>query len=250
MHEAQLHDENSFITLTYSPEHLPAGETLVKRHFWNFMKYLRKAIAPIRIRFYMCGEYGEQLGRPHYHALIFGYDFPDKILWKVSRGNPVYTSSMLSKIWDKGFCSIGGVTFQSAAYVARYIMKKINGQLASAHYDTIDKVTGEMTRKIPEYTNMSLKPGIASGWFEKFSMDVYPEDSVILNGKRYKTPRYYDRLLRRQDFGEEFLETIKAHRTSEAEKRAYDSTPERLLVREQVQLSKLERLTRKEIDET
>ena len=78
MHEASLHDENSFLTLTYSDENLPPGGSLHLPDFQNFMKRLRKSIAPKRVRFYHCGEYGDILSRPHYHALLFGYDFDDR----------------------------------------------------------------------------------------------------------------------------------------------------------------------------
>lgn len=237
-----MHEENSFVTLTYAPEFLPEGGTLVKRDFQLFMKRLRK-VTDRGIRFYHCGEYGEEVGRPHYHALLFGYDFPDKKLWKVVRKNAIFTSELLDKTWGKGFCSLGAVTFQSAAYVARYILKKINGDPAQPHYENTDVETGEITNRLPEYTTMSLKPGIGAEWFKKFSSDVFPDDFVVLGGKKFKTPRFYDKLIRRS-CGEEFLETIKATRELNGRKKAYDSTPKRLLVREAVQLSKVERLRR------
>ena len=142
VHEAQLHDQSSFITLTYDDEHLPEGATLVKRDFQLFMKRLRKALHPIKIRYFMCGEYGENafqgtfsqdkrrratqekhlqqykisaLGRPHYHAIIFGYDFPDREYLETRNGNHLFYSPMLEQIWDKGFNTIGNVTFESAA---------------------------------------------------------------------------------------------------------------------------------------
>ncbi len=114
MHESTLHEENSFITLTYAPKHLPANGSLSsgkRSHLQLFFKRLRKAIYPILIRYYACGEYGEELSRPHYHALIFGYEFPDKELWKTIRGNKIYESKMLESLWGMGFCSIGDVTF-------------------------------------------------------------------------------------------------------------------------------------------
>ncbi len=247
VHEASLYEDNSFITLTYAPDFLPEGGTLIKRHFQLFMKRLRK-IAKKKIRYYHCGEYGEELGRPHYHALLFGYDFPDKILWKEIRGNRIFTSGLLDETWGKGFCSVGAVSFQSAAYVARYILKKQLGRTAPAHYQTVDEVTGEIFNRLAEYTTMSLKPGIGSAWFDKFNSDVYPADYVVLQGKKFKTPRYYDKLVSRLE-GEEFFDVIKAVREESALKRAHDNTAARLLVRETVHLSKLRRLGR-ELDET
>ncbi len=249
MHEASLYDENSFITLTYAPEHLPEGGTLVKADFKNFMKRLRKHIRPGKVRYFHCGEYGTELGRPHYHAILFGFKFPDEKLWKVIRKNNVYRSDLLEKIWGLGFCSIGAVTFQSAAYVARYILKKINGKQADKHYEAVDKETGELTKKIPEYITMSLKPGVGAKWFEKFSKDVYPEDFVVMNGKRFKTPRYYDKLLKASE-GTEVLDVIKAAREENAKQRVADNTPGRLVVREKVQELKLRRLKRELEDDT
>ena len=250
MHEAQMHEDNSFITLTYNNEHLPAGGTLVKEHFQGFMKRLRSRIDPVKIKFYHCGEYGEELGRPHYHALIFGYAFPDKEFWKFIRSNKVYRSDQLDAAWDKGFCSIGEVTFQSAAYTARYIMKKQSGKTAKKHYERADPDTGEIISKIPEYTTMSLRPhGIGESWYRKFHKDVFPDDCVVIEGKRYKTPRYYDKLLKAAE-GSDALEHVKELRVANAEKRAADNTPARLAVRKQVQLFKLRRLRREQEDET
>ena len=75
----------------------------------------------------MCGEYGDKLGRPHYHAIIFGVTFVDKKLWSIRRGNNLYRSATLEKLWPYGFSSIGTVNFETAAYVARYVTKKITG---------------------------------------------------------------------------------------------------------------------------
>ncbi len=197
-----------------------------------------------------CVQFSPCPGRPHYHALLFGYDFPDKVLWREVRGNPVYTSELLERIWGQGFCTIGEVTFASAAYVARYILKKHVGKTAPDFYVTTDHLTGEITRKHPEYTSMSLKPGIAAGWFEKFSDDVFPNDFVVLKGKIFKTPRFYDRELKKMEGGEAVLEQVKAAREENALRRAYDNSTKRLVVREEVELSKLKRLSRGLDDET
>ncbi len=128
-------------------------------------------------------------------------------------------------------------------------MKKMSGEPAKGHYELLDKSTGEVHTRQPEYTSMSLKPGIGAGWFEKFSSDVYPEDFCVIEGKRYKTPKYYDTLFSRLE-GPEALEEIKSKREEKAVLRAHDSTAERLSVRERVQLFKLGRLPRDKIDET
>lgn len=249
MHEASLYEDNSFITLTYNDESLPPGGTLVKKHFQDFMKRLRERIAP-KIRFYHCGEYGDDLGRPHYHALIFNFAFPDRKFWKLIRKNPAYRSQLLEQTWGQGFTSIGNVSFASAAYVARYIMKKQGGKKQHEHYQTIDEETGEISARIPEYTTMSLRPhGIGGAWFEKYQTDVYPDDFVVVEGKKYKTPSYYDRQLKRTATGAAQLEFIKELRKENAIAREKDNTPARLAVRKKIQEYKLRQLKRELQDE-
>ena len=197
MHEASMHKRNCFLSLTYAPEFLPEGGTLCYRHFQLFMKKLRKYFGGTRIRFYMCGEYGGKKGRPHYHACLFGVDFDDKKLWgKSDSGHNIYRSAILEKLWTFGFSSVGDLCFASAAYTARYIVDKVTGDLAVDHYsvtDIVNPVTGEVFQKVPEFNNMSRKPGIASDWFDKYSADVFPHDYVVVNGKECKPPRYYDK---------------------------------------------------------
>lgn len=123
-HEASLHNSNCFLTLTYSPSHLPSDGSLDLRDFQLFMKRLRFRFGE-GIRFFHCGEYGSKYGRPHYHALIFGFDFPDKVFHCEKKGYRYYISQALSELWPWGFCLISDLTFQSAAYTARYITKKI-----------------------------------------------------------------------------------------------------------------------------
>nr|UXQ87959.1 MAG: replication initiation protein [Microvirus sp.] len=199
-HEAQMHEQSSFLTLTYDNQHLPPDGTLIKKDFQDFMKRLRKQI-PQKLRYYHCGEYGEQTQRPHYHALLFGYDFPDKMLHSENhREEKLYTSDLLRQTWGKGHCLIGEVTFDSAAYVARYCMKKVNGKNALDHYTTsVDLETGLINTKQPEYSTMSLKPGIGRTWLDKYQSDVYPSDEVIINTKAMKPPKYYDNVYEIQD---------------------------------------------------
>lgn len=250
VHESSLHEQNCFVTLTYADEFLPEGRNLCYEHFQLFMKRLRKRFQGQRIRFYMCGEYGEELGRPHYHALLFGFDFPDKEIFKVDKGIRTYTSSILADLWGKGFCSVGDVTFESAAYVARYVLKKQHDKREqAAHYRWTDPETGETFERVPEFTRMSLRGsepgepgGIGAEWFKKYKEDVYPDDFVTHKGRRLKTPRYYDRLLRR--YARDEFEALKKRRREAAKERASDETPERLAVREEVLLSKINRLRR------
>lgn len=219
-HEAQLHEKSCFITLTYAPEHVPRDGSLNKRHFQLFIKRLRKTLKGRKIRYFHCGEYGETLGRPHYHACIFNYDPEDKILFRESHGTRLYLSESLTRIWGQGFVTVGDVTFESAAYVARYVTKKITGPKAEAHYQGRE----------PEYVTMSRRPGIGKPWFEKYQKDVYPKDFVTVREKKVKAPKYYDKLYEHVDpigFAE-----IKTKRLVKSKERALDNTPERLDVKE------------------
>ena len=249
MHEAQMHQENCFITLTYSDDQLPRDRSLHKHHFQKFMKRLRKAIAPKKVRYYMCGEYGDNTKRPHYHACLFGYDLPDKELFRTTDGINLYSSASLEQIWGKGFVTVGDVTFESAAYVARYVTKKITGiradeldEIGLKHYEWLCPITGEVTELQPEYTAMSLKPGIGKTWLDKYDSDVYNHDHVIVNGKKCRPPRYYDKLL--ESYDSEKLEELKKSRQEKAVLHEKNNTLDRLMVREKVQNQRFKQLKR------
>ncbi|QXP08058.1 MAG: replication initiator protein [Arizlama microvirus] len=247
-HEASLHERNCFITLTYKPEHLPEHGTLVKKHYQDFMKRLRKRFGS-NIRYFHCGEYGEKNARPHYHACLFNFDFRDKTLWKSVRGNKLYTSEALAELWPFGFSTIGDVTFESAAYVARYITKKVTGRNALDHYTTYCPTTGEISaERLPEYTTMSLKPGIGANWIQSFHSDVYPRDEVIMREKKIKPPKYYDKIYDQYD--PEQFRKIKARRQALAKLNEVNNTPERLSVRERVKQMATKLLKRSYENET
>lgn len=242
-HEATLWPCSSFLTLTYAPEHLPSGGTLQKSDFQKFMKRLRKALDGRRVSYYMCGEYGSKGDRPHYHCILFGEDFLfDRVAISRKRGVTLYRSPTLDRLWGLGFASIGSVTFQSAAYVARYCLKKITGDAAEEHYARVNTETGEIYSVVPEFNQMSLKPGIGRGWFEAYSEDVYPDDFCIVEGRKVRSPRYYDRLLEKSNPG--LLEKVKKARKAKAKELKADQSPERLKVRERVLESKVSKLTR------
>lgn len=242
MHESKLYDDNCFITLTFNDDHLPSDLSLDVRYFQLFMKRLRKRFGE-GIRFYHCGEYGEKFGRPHYHACLFNFDFSDKKLWKVNNGFRLYTSKSLEELWPYGFSTIGDVTFESAAYVARYIMKKKFGKSAWVYYSDVDWNTGEIIgQRKPEYTTMSRRPGIGKGWLDKHLADVYPSDKVLVNAKPCRPPRYYDSLFEIQ-YPSDFS-AIKQARVKNAKKHSSNNTPGRLKVREQVKLARLKLLIR------
>jgi len=243
-HEAQLHENNCFITLTYDEANLPQFGSLEPYHFQLFMKRLRKHFEPLKIRYFHCGEYGEKLGRPHYHACVFGLDLPDKQFYKKINGVPLFTSPLLDKIWGKGITTVGDVTFESAAYVARYILKKITGDAASKHYlsGVVDYSTGAIETLLPEYTTMSRRPGIASAWYDEFKSDVFPSDEVIIKGKQLKPPRYYQQIYQREN-PEEYDQLLEKRKTVHKLRKS-DNTPERLKAKEKVKKSKLKLLKR------
>nr|QJB18901.1 MAG: replication initiator protein [Microvirus sp.] len=237
-HEASQYKNNCFITLTYSDKYLPDDGSLRMADFQKFMKRLRKKYGD-KIRFYHCGEYGEKLGRPHYHAIIFNFDFPDKYQYKKTKqGHAVFRSPSLEELWPFGISEIGSVTFESTAYVARYIMKKINGPAADEHY--MDPLTGVL--KKPEYTTMSRRPGIGKNWFDKFHTDVFPSDEVVIKNMRMRPPKYYDRQFELID-PDQFA-IIKLQREDNAKKHLDDNTEARLNAKEQVANSRLSNLPR------
>lgn len=208
MHESSLYDENCFITLTYKTECLPENGQLNLRHFQLFMKRLRKKFKDRKIRFYHCGEYGERFGRPHYHCLLFNLDFPDKVIFGESGENTLYTSQILDDLWEnKGLCIIGSVSFESAGYVARYMMKKAKGNAKDPD-------------RVSEYATMSRMPGIGNFYANKYLYDMYPRDKIFMNGQGMMPPKYYDSVLEKVD--PEIYEKVKKRRkNNEVFVRAY-----------------------------
>jgi hypothetical protein len=260
MHESKTHSENCFLTLTYADEHLPerynTGQfhpktgkpiysgSLSVRDLQLFLKRLRKALGRKPVRFYQGGEYGEQYGRPHYHLCLFGIDLGDKIyLGKSQAGHKLYTSETITKTWTQGLHSLGELTFESAAYTARYIMKKITGKQQKKQYEKIDTETGEIKTIKPEFNTMSRRPGIGQAWLSKFQSDVYPEGKVIIRGHKTNAPRYYDKQYEKIDpLGAEALAYTKH---LEGRQHFQDQTTERLKVREEVTKAKVKQLKRK-----
>lgn len=244
MHEASLYERNCFITLTYDTEHLPVRSMLDYSAFQKFMKRFRKVAAPVRPRFYMCGEYGPENGRPHYHGCIFNYDFADKTYFARSpSGEKIYRSDLLERLWPFGFASVGAVTFESAAYVARYCVQKVTGHNAKAHYARCD-ADGEYSLP-PEFNHMSLKPGIGRPWLEKYKADVYPHDFVVVNGKECKPPKYYDKLFSVSD--PDTFEDLQFLREQDSRSRFEDNTDDRLRVKEIVTRARVSLLERNKL---
>lgn len=189
VHEAQMHDENCVLNLTFDEANCPKDFSLNKRIHQLFFKSLRDSIFPKKIRYMVAGEYGDENRRPHYHVCLFGHDFSDKVFHKLSpSGDRLYTSKFLDKVWKHGFALIGTLNFNSAAYVARYITKKYIGKDSEFVYDGL----------LPEYMRMSTRPGIGYTWLEKYHRDVFPSDECVLpNGNVVPIPKYYLKLIDR-----------------------------------------------------
>lgn len=241
LHEAQLHEENCFLTLTYRPEDLPYGGTLIKKHHQDFMKRLRRYVRR-KLLYYHAGEYGERTRRPHYHTAVFGYDFPDKVFFKERNGYKLYNSELLERLWKLGQATVGSLTFESAAYVARYATKKVNGDRARQHYEVVEPDTGEVLQLLPEYCTMSLKPAVGLRWYERYKDDVFPDDEVVARFVAMKPPKYYTRIFE-HDQPVQFAK-LKEDRQRSARARKHDNTPERLRVREEVKKAQLKFLKR------
>lgn len=179
VHELQSHSRACFITLTYDDTNLPSNGSLVKRDFQLFMKRLRKEFKDVTIRFYHCGEYGSRFLRPHYHAILYGVDFDDRVFFSKKCDKTTYVSPTLQRLWPAGFSTVSDVTLESCAYVARYCMKKIHR-------------ASDCRRGVqPEYSTMSLKPAIGHEWYHKFKDDLFPKDFVTHLGRMYRVPRFY-----------------------------------------------------------
>lgn len=235
-HESEQHARSSFLTLTYETDPVSLDVDDLQR----FFKRVRKS--GLRVRHYSCGEYGSRLSRPHFHVCLFGEDFlDDSQSW--SKG--LWISPRLEELWGHGYCVAGSLSFESAAYVARYVTKKITGDDAIDHYTRVDELTGEVHAVRPEFSVMSRggrsakgqAAGIGADWWRRFGREVARDDSCLARGHESKPPRYYDELLERVDAAAH--QAIKDRRRALARSRAADNSDDRLVVREKVLRSKL-----------
>jgi len=230
-----MHAVSSFVTLTYKDECVPYGSTLHYPHVQKFMRDLRYKLGK-PVRFFCCGEYGDRTKRPHYHLALFGAGFElDRYHWRTSSaGFKLYRSPLLESVWDLGNAEIGDLSFESAAYVARYVTKKVTGARAEAHYRRTVFETGEVIDVVPEFARMSLKPGIGGDWWAKYKSDFIWRDYCVMDGRKVPLPRYY----RLQMDDEEF----KVHdrvRFDKFKDMDFDDDVDRLRVREIVARARL-----------
>lgn len=218
VHESEMHDRNCFVTLTYNDEHLPDDLSVSVKALQAFFRRLRKKHG--KFRYFACGEYGGDYGRPHYHACLFGLDFAfDRVPFSGNSGLPIWVSESLGKAWRFGFTTVGDLTVETAYYVAQYVVEKIDGDLQKKHWFY-------QNRKAP-FAVMSRKPGVGATWFQKYKSDVFPSDECVVNGRVYRPPRYYDERLDELE-----LELIKKKRKERVNRE--NASAERLAVRERV----------------
>ena len=237
-HESKLYENNCFITLTYDNENVPEDFSLKLHHWQLFMKRLRKSL-PQKIRFFACGEYGDENYRPHYHAIIFNHDFNDKKLYSYNKQNqPIFISENLLSTWQMGHVTTQDVTFKSCSYVARYVTKKQNGANAPNHYSRVSPVDGKLYNVKPEFAVMSRRPGIGARYFEQFKSDFYPSGYLIVDGRKQAPPHYYINKLTEEE--QEHLKRSRQHRS------IFDpeNSMERKQARNAVLLSKTQQLKR------
>ncbi len=259
MMEASQYADNCFITLTYNDDHLPFSTsfdslgnerrtaTLVKRDLQLFMKRLRKKFGS-GIRFFACGEYGSETHthRPHYHLILFNFDFPDKTLLYRKDGLNYYTSKSLESIWTNGFSLIGDCTWDSCCYVARYVTKKVYGD--DAPYEDLNIV--------PPYLVCSNRPGIGKSYFENNKEDFlkFGEKYLIGNDEsiRLISNRYTDKILE-SSFPQEY-ESFKEKRKAAAldaqsilKKSSKIKLDRQLAIKEREVLNKTKVLSRKDL---
>lgn len=244
MHEASMHARNCVLTLSYRPEDLPHRGMLQYSDVQKFIRRLRDKVPGLDVA-YVCGcEYGEQLGRPHYHLILMGFDPDDKVSYgKAGDDSPLWTSKSMEELWKLGFVVVGQLSRESADYVARYCVSKVTGERAKEHYkrqdaDGVYWLPPECIRvskgRAKPGESLPFGRGIGARWLERYFSDVFPVDHVVLRGGlELKPPRYYDKLLKRRDA--QTFEAIRAKREQEAltPQRQADETPERRSVRAQ-----------------
>lgn len=241
MHEAKMHERNSFVTLTYRDDALPWHGSLDKSQAQHFLMRLRKALYPHRIRYFLVGEYGSRTYRAHYHALIFGEDFTADRLsaGQTQSGFRQYESVTLSDAWGLGRCTVQDLTMETAMYCCRYALKASTPADGKRGRHWWRHPHGQWLKREREFQLMSRRPGLGHAWFERFHADLTTLDAVVMpGGQEFMPPRYYDKILRA--WCEDDFQATKAKRLAEAQTLANlrDSTPARLAVREAVQKAK------------
>lgn len=260
--EAKMHENTIFPTLTYDDENMPIGRNLEPAHAALFIKNLRQIIKreyPNHppIRYVIVGEYGQvrpenpinmytgelDLGRPHFHALIYGFTPPDLQKHSEQRGNPLYTSEFISRAWgNKGHVIIGtNVNGAATAYCAKYMKKQQNKDADPGSLTTINPQTGEILFRNKPFQRGSNRPGIGMPWFNKFHDDLW-KGYITLDGKKYPIPRLFllklKELAYQNDKYVPHWERLSEFKRVTNDPDHPDRTPERLAVRKEVRQKK------------
>lgn len=238
-HESKMWPQNCFITLTYGTGNLPPNASLQHRDYQLFHKRLTKRLQR-PIRRFMCGEYGDQTGRPHYHACLFNVDFTtDRVYYaKSGSGENMYTSALLTEIWGHGHATVQDLTAKSAAYCAGYVMKKTLGDESETAYD-ITLEDGTILKRQPPYSAASNRPGIGQTWLDKYGKtDAFAHGYIVIDGIKRPLPKFYVKKLKEANGGH-LPDHIDIQRQNAAIKSRGDNTPARLDAKEQVHKAKL-----------
>lgn len=228
MHEGQMHQSSWFATMTYDEENLPEDGSLCPTDFSQFIKNLRKRYPPRSVSFFGCGEYGEDTQRPHYHAVLFGPQFLDRSRHDDSGGDVAWRSQTLEDSWGHGHTQLGSLTMASASYVSGYVRKKVAASADEGFYERVRPETGEIINLEPEFARMSLRPAIGRSWIQKYWPEVYPADFCVMNGRKSKPPRYYDKWM--DENHPKLMMSVRRTRWEEAEQ----LTDEKLAMKEKI----------------
>lgn len=223
--EMMYHRSAYFVTLTYDDDHVPRGYypspgtgealpslSLSKRDCQLFFKRLRKAVSPVLIRFFGCGEYGPSTFRPHYHFIIFGLELddlePHNVVGYSKSRKQVFRSKLVERAWSfpprddrgesypgaepslAGIVTIQDVSWATCAYTARYVTKKLTGPYGQFYTDF---------NIIPPFSLMSRRPGIGRQYYDDHvDTDLYEFEFINVSteqgGKKFRPPKYYHKL--------------------------------------------------------
>lgn len=233
--ESEYHPHSWFVTLTYDDENLPHGGSLYHEHISKFVRALRKKQPEEDIRFFGVGEYGKAqqsnmyLARPHYHLILFGPDFPDRVilplkpsgfipspqyvdLFGPGSGAKHFESETMSSCWKRGFVQFSATSEATMNYVTKYHIDKVTGDKAEEHYSAIAD-NGELIIRERETARMSRNPGIGRQWIEDNWQTIYPKGYVEHGPTKFSPPAYYDRWL--EENHPQIFEEVKAKRSEE-----------------------------------
>lgn len=238
-----MHKVSCMLNLTYDDDHLPEYGQLWKDDLQRFFKRLRKA--GFKFKYVASGEYGERSRRPHFHIAMFGVDFGnDRVVFgRSANGDRTFISDAVSRCWTAGHHLIGTLNFESAAYIARYILKKAKGTHVAPPLAVLDD--GEIIRPNPEFLLMSKgrrvagqSQGIGASWFREFFFtDVFPNASVITaQGSRAPVPRFYKSMLKEvgEDLALDMSYRSSARADLDRERLAFENQPHRKASRDLV----------------